>query len=173
MDEMDRGPEVIAVLRHLRDRLESTPVLVLTMLMDENWLDAMFAAGVSGAVSKATNPGILSTLIRATINNHLLNVHRPALAQRPSVGACDPRLTAREIDVLGLVAAGVTNGDIARRLCVTEPTVKFHVSKRLSQARGRQSHRGQQLCSCQRPRRAEAAGGDVSLMAHRRLCIRS
>jgi DNA-binding NarL/FixJ family response regulator len=130
LDEMDRGPEVLAVLRRLRDGLESTPVLVLTMVMDQDWLDAMFAAGASGAISKATNPAILSTLIRETVDERLLNVHRatPAPAQRPQAGAEGWRLTARELEVLGLVAAGLTNGDIAQQLWVTEQTVKFHLS---------------------------------------------
>jgi DNA-binding NarL/FixJ family response regulator len=37
-------------------------------------------------------------------------------------------LTRRESEILGLVAAGATNGEIARKLWVTEQTVKFHVS---------------------------------------------
>jgi DNA-binding NarL/FixJ family response regulator len=130
LDEMDRGAEVLAVLGRLRDGLGPTPVLILTMLMDQDWLDALFAAGASGAISKATNPAILSTLIRETVNDRLLNVHRPAPApaQRPLPGADGSRLTARELEVLGLVAAGLTNGDIARELWVTEQTVKFHLS---------------------------------------------
>jgi DNA-binding NarL/FixJ family response regulator len=130
LDEMDRGPEVLAVLGRLRDGLGPTPVLILTMLMDQDWLDALFAAGASGAISKATNPAILSTLIRETVNDRLLNVHRPAPApaQRSLPGADGSRLTARELEVLGLVAAGLTNGDIARELWVTEQTVKFHLS---------------------------------------------
>lgn len=130
LDEMDRGPELLAVLRRLRDGLGRTPVLILTMMMDQDWLDAAFAAGASAAISKATNPSILSTLIRETVDDRLLNVHRPipAPAQRPLAGADGSRLTARELEVLRSVAAGLTNGDIARELWVTEQTVKFHLS---------------------------------------------
>ena len=40
-------------------------------------------------------------------------------------------LTTRELEILGLVAAGRTNGQIAQQLCVTEQTVKFHVANLL------------------------------------------
>ena len=42
--------------------------------------------------------------------------------------APDPLLSSRELEVLKLVAGGATNGDIARKLWVTEQTVKFHLS---------------------------------------------
>jgi DNA-binding NarL/FixJ family response regulator len=130
LDEMDRGHEVLATLRRLRESLGSTPVLILTLVMDQEWLDVMFAAGASGAISKATNPAVLSTIIRETINDRMLHVHRPAPAPalRPSAVAEGARLTARELEVLRFVAAGATNADIARQLWVTEQTVKFHLS---------------------------------------------
>lgn len=130
LDEMDRGDEVLAVVRRLRDGLGPTPVLILTMLMEQDWLDAMFDAGATGAISKATNPEVLSTIIRETIEERMLNVHRPSAAPASGrvVGADGSHLTGRELEVLGLVAAGSTNADIARQLWVTEQTVKFHLS---------------------------------------------
>lgn len=48
----------------------------------------------------------------------------PAPAARPDV----PQLTARETEVLGLVARGLSNRDIARELCISSATAKTHVS---------------------------------------------
>jgi len=44
-------------------------------------------------------------------------------------------LTRREQEVLGLVADGLTNGEIARQLCITEHTVKSHLAKILGKLR--------------------------------------
>jgi DNA-binding NarL/FixJ family response regulator len=53
-------------------------------------------------------------------------VHR--FERRPPATDGDCPLTLREREILGLVAGGATNGDIARTLWVTEQTVKFHLS---------------------------------------------
>jgi DNA-binding NarL/FixJ family response regulator len=53
-------------------------------------------------------------------------VHAPDPLARRS-GALPHRLTARELDVLRLVAAGRTNGRVAEALGVSEQTVKFHL----------------------------------------------
>ena len=48
--------------------------------------------------------------------------------RRPELDASHQRLTPRELEILRLVAAGASNGRIARQLWVTEQTVKFHLS---------------------------------------------
>ena len=81
-------------------------------------------------ISKATQPAALTTLVRETLNGHI--VHRPAdpavsLVPAPPSSSKDLPLTGRELEILRLVASGSTNGDIARRLWVSEQTVKFHL----------------------------------------------
>ena len=81
-------------------------------------------------ISKAAQPTALATLVRETLNGHI--VHRP-LQAAPTVERTQPLdaedlpLTRRELEILQLVASGMTNGAIARRLWVTEQTVKFHL----------------------------------------------
>jgi DNA-binding NarL/FixJ family response regulator len=130
LDDMDRGPEVIELIRALRVLAAATPVLVLTMIMDQGWLDAVFAAGAAGAIAKSTNPASLSMLLRETLNGHVLTVQPGGTAsvQRPAKPPADSPLTARELEILRLIAGGSTNGEIARQLWVTEQTVKFHLS---------------------------------------------
>ena len=107
-------------------------VIVLTSSMEPEWLDAIFAAGATGAISKSTHPGALATLVRETINGHVVHIYRSAGSSQSStpsaVSGTDCPLTARELEVLRLVADGSTNGEIARKLWVTEQTVKFHLS---------------------------------------------
>ncbi|MBV9801667.1 MAG: response regulator transcription factor [Solirubrobacterales bacterium] len=100
--------------------------------MDPDWLDAVFAAGAVGAISKATHPAALATLVRETIDGHVVHVYKSS-ATSPTAGPAvvagvQSPLTSRELEVLQLVAGGATNGEIAQKLWVTEQTVKFHLS---------------------------------------------
>ena len=123
------------MIRAIKDENEAITVLVLTVRMDPEWLDEIFDAGASGAISKAIQPVALSTLVRETLDGHVIHVGsaRGAASRRRAVRAHavateECRLTTRELEILQLVAAGSTNGQIARRLWVTEQTVKFHLS---------------------------------------------
>jgi DNA-binding NarL/FixJ family response regulator len=92
----------------------------------------MFDAGASAAVSKASHPASLATLIRETLEGRVLHLYKAA-GQAPGAAAKPPALedsvlSGRELEVLRHVAAGSTNGEIARKLWVTEQTVKFHLS---------------------------------------------
>ena len=132
IDDMDRSEEALELIRRIKSASPEIAVIVLTMHMDAEWLDAVFEAGARGAVSKATHPVALATLVRETVSGHV--VHRYKRLDRSAghiahaPGAEDSALTLRELEVLRLVAAGSTNGDIARSLWVTEQTVKFHLS---------------------------------------------
>ena len=132
LDEMDRSEEPLALIRRIKAAAREIAVIVLTMEMDPDWLDAIFDAGAGGAISKSTHPLALATLVRETVNGHVVHGYKrltaPAdhAAQRASDE--DSALTMRELEVLRLVAAGATNGEIARALWVTEQTVKFHLS---------------------------------------------
>ena len=131
LDDLGQSERAIELLRELREQNDEIVVLILSVRLDPEWLDQLFDAGASGAISKATPPQALMTLVRETLNGHI--VHRPATASPVSespdaAGArADLPLTAREAEILQLVASGSTNGDIARRLWVTEATVKFHL----------------------------------------------
>jgi DNA-binding NarL/FixJ family response regulator len=132
VDDMEGSEESIDLVARIKAEQERVAVIVLATSMDPDWLDAIFAAGAAGAISKATHPAALATLVRETIDGHVVHVHRSsgvARAARPATVAAEhSRLTSRELEVLQLVASGATNGEIARKLWVTEQTVKFHLS---------------------------------------------
>ena len=131
VDEMEERGQTLELIRALTTSADGITVIALTLATDAERLDEIFAAGATSAVSKATQPGALATLIRETIDGHVHYLHKPfgeAPAASARALAQDQVLSPRELEVLRLVAAGSTNGDIARQLWVTEQTVKFHLS---------------------------------------------
>lgn len=132
VDDMDRSGSTVELVRQIKAEANRIAVIVLTMTMDAEWLDAIFDAGAAGAISKATHPAALATLVRETVNGHVVHVYKSAGASRnpgtSAITAEQSSLTGRELEVLRLVAGGSTNGEIARKLWVTEQTVKFHLS---------------------------------------------
>ncbi len=132
VDDLDGSDESVELVAKIKAEQARAAVIVLSTSMDAQWLDAIFAAGAAGAISKATHPASLATLVRETIDGHVVHVHKssgvaPAAHAAAPTGEQTP-LTSRELEVLQLVAGGATNGEIAQKLWVTEQTVKFHLS---------------------------------------------
>jgi DNA-binding NarL/FixJ family response regulator len=132
LDDMGQSVQVVDLIKEIKAEQDRIAVIVLTLAMDPEWLDDVFDAGATGAISKATHPLALTTLVRETINEHVVHVHKRFLPGQDSrvnaIAVKGPLLTPRELEVLQLVAAGSTNEEIARSLWVTEQTVKFHLS---------------------------------------------
>ena len=137
-----RMPEVdgIAATRRLlgRDGLDTKIVMLTTFDMDEYVYDAL-KAGASGFLLKDAPPEQLVAGIRAVASGDALlapSVTRRVIEEfvrRPpaSVRTLTPQLddlTARELDVLGLIARGLSNSEIATELFVSETTIKTHVA---------------------------------------------
>ena len=130
LDDMKHSDRALQLLAEIRAQDEDVALLVLTLDLGPDWLSRAFNAGATAAISKSTRPLALATLVRETIDGHI--VHRLPLAAPAGVpshpgAAADVPLTTRELEILKLVASGSTNGVIASRLWVTEQTVKFHL----------------------------------------------
>jgi len=119
------GMDGVEVLHELRHRSPECRVLVVTSFPDR--MPAAIRAGARGYLSKDVDPGALVAAVRSVAAGHLLLEPAAAavLMAAPSEGST---LTARERDVLLLLAEGRSNREIARALAVAEKTVKTHVS---------------------------------------------
>jgi DNA-binding NarL/FixJ family response regulator len=123
-DGAQRPDHAFARLREAADHAPGAQRLLLTLHMDEERLNEVFEAGAHAVLSKGMHPVSLGTMLREVVRGNV--VHR--FERRPAAVTADCPLTLREKEILGLVAEGNTNGQIARLLWVTEQTVKFHLS---------------------------------------------
>lgn len=122
-------------------RLSGVKVLILTTFDMDDYVYSALHAGASGFLVKDTEPMELLHGIRVCSRGDALiapKVTRRLIAEFVSrVRHPDPTprlnaLTEREREVLGLVGAGLTNDEIARRLILSPATAKTHVSRIMS-----------------------------------------
>ncbi|MGX2994834.1 response regulator [Streptomyces sp. JNUCC 64] len=150
-----RGPDLAVVDLHLGEGTPSgvdairailrvrpeTAVLVLTMLDDDDSVFAAMRAGARGYLLKGAGPEQIERAVRAVAGGEV--ILGPAVASRAmayltgahSPGAAPvplPELTGREREVLDLVARGLDNPAVSRRLALSPKTVRNHVSNILA-----------------------------------------
>ncbi|MGD9988799.1 response regulator [Pseudonocardia sp.] len=132
----------VEATRLLRDRRPVVRVVVLTTYSDDRSVVDALRAGARGYLTKdAGGPEIRDALVRVledraaidpAVQHHVVDA---LAAAPPAPVARDDRpagLTARELEVLVLVAEGLSNSEIGARLVVSEGTVKSHMNHLLA-----------------------------------------
>ncbi|WP_290053406.1 response regulator [Amycolatopsis solani] len=125
----------IQAARHIVTANPDTGVLMLTMADESESVFAAMRAGARGYLLKDAEPDEIIRAVQAVarreaifgpdIANRVLGFfNQPAPASEPVF----PELTAREREVLELIAAGHSNGVIANTLCLSPKTVRNHIS---------------------------------------------
>ena len=121
-------------------------VLILTTFDHDEYVYEAMRAGASGFLLKTVRPGQLTAAIRDIAAGDALlapDITRRLIEQfvrRPPPGSSIPpalgALTSREVDVLRLIARGLSNAEIAADLVVGETTVRTHVTRILAKLGG-------------------------------------
>jgi DNA-binding NarL/FixJ family response regulator len=116
-----------------------TRVVVLTTFDEDEYVAAALRTGVSGFLLKVAPPEDLVAAVRTVaagqglldpaVTLRVIESFAAAPAPDPGRAGALRTLTDRETDVLALVAAGLSNAEIAARLYLGEATVKTHVSR--------------------------------------------
>ncbi|MDH6520051.1 DNA-binding NarL/FixJ family response regulator [Streptomyces sp. SAI-208] len=133
MDVKMPGMDGIDALRKLRELNNPARVLIVTSFTEQRTVVPALRAGAAGYVYKDIDPDALAGAIRSVHAGHILlqpEVAGALLSQEEgnSGQGRGGSLTEREREVLGLIADGRSNREIARALVLSEKTVKTHVS---------------------------------------------
>jgi DNA-binding NarL/FixJ family response regulator len=119
--------------------LRDTRVVMLTTFELDEYVFESLRAGASGFLIKDSDPAELLQAIRVaargesllspTVTRRVIGEFASRRAQRPTVHPGIRTLTEREREVVGLVAEGLTNDEIAERLVISPATARTHVSR--------------------------------------------
>jgi len=137
MDVRMPGVDGVEATRRLTEAGSRARVVILTTFDLDEYVHDAIRAGASGFLLKDVQPAQLVDAVRVvadgeallapTVTRRLLDRFARTLPDEKPPPALET-LTARELEILRLVAGGLSNAEIADQLVVTEATVKTHVS---------------------------------------------
>jgi NarL family two-component system response regulator LiaR len=125
----------IGAIRRIREIAPSTKVIALTSFDDDEKVFPAIKAGAAGYLLKDVRPADLAEAVRKASRGEALLAPSVAARLMQEVSgerAAPAGLTERELEVLRLIARGMSNKQIAHELVVSEKTVKTHVSNILA-----------------------------------------
>jgi two-component system, NarL family, response regulator LiaR len=126
----------LGAMRELRRRLPEIRVVALTSFLDDERLLPAIQAGAAGYLLKDAEPDEVTRAIRAAYDGQAIIAPAAAARLVEAIAQDGPspreRLTAREREVLELIAHGRSNKRIALELEISEKTVKAHVGRVLA-----------------------------------------
>ncbi|MGH2894065.1 MAG: response regulator [Solirubrobacteraceae bacterium] len=127
----DHDAEGLELCSEILARRPESRVVILSTFLDENLLNQSLRRGAKAYVLKEVDVVELVRIIRAVSRGESGFDSRSAEMVRALVAhlgeGAEPDLTAREREVIGLLAHGLTNREIGTRMFVSESTAKFHV----------------------------------------------
>jgi DNA-binding NarL/FixJ family response regulator len=128
----------VEATRQLVAKGSSARILILTTFDLDEYVHAAIRAGASGFLLKDVKPADLvqaihvvaagEALLAPSVTRRLLDRFATTLPAGDQTAQALAELTAREIEVLGLLAGGLSNAEIAAKLVLSEATIKTHIS---------------------------------------------
>ena len=138
LDMVMPGLSGLDVLESIKGEDSKVRDLILTSFSDDDLVFPAIKAGADGYLLKNASPKVLLQAIR-DVHAGLPSMS-PSIAARlmrelqrpPDLPPTEDPLTAREVDILRLIAQGLSNDEIAEKLFISEGTVRSHVSRILA-----------------------------------------
>jgi DNA-binding NarL/FixJ family response regulator len=138
----------IEATRRLREDQPDVRVIALTTYADDESVLGALRAGARGYLTKDASSDDIHTAILSVaagaaaldpaVQNHVVAAlsddGRPSAVSAPATQTLPDDLTPREAEVLALIAAGLTNAEIAERLFVSPTTIKSHINHLFAKA---------------------------------------
>jgi NarL family two-component system response regulator LiaR len=119
----------IEATRILHERFLNMKVLVLSSFQDHESVYAMLRNGAVGYLVKSSLAQDLAETIRSTVHGKMVfSSEIGAQLMSPPQPALDFHLTDRELEVLVMLAEGLTNQQSAQKLSISQSTLKFHMT---------------------------------------------
>ncbi|MGW0484567.1 response regulator [Nonomuraea sp. NPDC003214] len=125
--QLGDGLDGVEVTRRVRELSPPPQVLVLTTYETDADIMRAVDAGATGYLLKACPPEELFQGIRAAARGETVLSAKVATRMLRRMREPAPALSGREVEILELLASGAGNREIARRLFITEATVKTHL----------------------------------------------
>ncbi|MGI5487960.1 response regulator [Microtetraspora malaysiensis] len=125
--QLGDGVDGVEVTRRIRELPSPPRVLVLTTYESDADIMRAVDAGATGYLLKACPPEELFQAIRAAARGETVLSAKVATRMMKRMRDPGSALSAREVEILELLAGGAGNREIARRLFITEATVKTHL----------------------------------------------
>jgi len=141
MDLRMPGVDGLTAIKRINQLSEPPVVVALTTFDTDQYVIRALRAGAAGFLVKSTPPEDLISLVRVAADGHTV-LSAPATRRLVAASAAEQaareqaqrligELTEREVEVLACIGDGMPNAGIAGKLCLSEGTVKGHVSRML------------------------------------------
>ena len=118
----------VAATRLIKEAYPEIKIVMLTTFNDDGYIASAIEAGADGYLLKSTPADGIVERIRAVEKGAMVFDVGVSLTAKKSGAAFFPELTERENEVMSLVAAGLSNGEIAAKLFLSQGTVRNTVS---------------------------------------------
>lgn len=137
--DLETEPDIVDAIRLIRGSAPTSKIILLSGFEGTYCTREAFACGVDGIILKVQPPAVIVAAIEA--------LYVPVPIKSQSMAAVDPRalalqdaeitppspmwldrLTKRQREVIGLIDQGLSNKDIANRLCIADSTVRHHLT---------------------------------------------
>ena len=117
----------IDLCREVKEKYAAIHILGLSTLNTQSFIEKMLANGASGYVIKnATQQELMEAIHTVVKGKQYLSFDAALAMRKPDADSNIPIITRREKEVLGLIAEGLTNNEIAEQLFISSTTVETH-----------------------------------------------